>query len=731
MKRMKITAGVLVFISLAFFSTKPVFAATGQWYKGDLHAHSFYSDGDSSVPDVVGMAEALGFDFFALTDHDVNMNGTPTHWSDPAYTSEKLTLLYGVEWTTDKGHANVWAAAPFDYSELWEANGKQDLKSALRSAHAHGAIFSVNHPTAYLCCPWKYPVYDTIDAMEVWNSMYRIPNFNPWAVGEVWDHVLMSGQKLPCVGGSDTHELKGIQSFFFGLGNPTTWVFAKDASPQSILEAIKAGHTSLSYAAGGPRVMFSADRDNDGEFETQVGDNLAGSSPYATFQIEIADQGDSEYTGDMVIPLNAQAIVDLKTGAFWMNGSIRKMSLESELANLRILGVIKNGTLFKAWILTGESPVVTFTDIVGDLDYYRVMLYGKPQIDSPLEQLLYGRLLGMTSPIYVGFHSDEASGDMQVYFGNLHSHSGVSDGNGTQQEAFTWARDVAGYDFYVITDHAEYISPREWRETGDQADIFNEKGRFVAMRGFEWSHPLAGHINVYNTSSYTNIFLTPDLFRFYNWLDNHNGLAQFNHPGREPLTFQNFRFDESVFDNFFAMETGNKDAGNLNGEYLAYYPQALSKGWCLAPTSNQDNHTLSSNSHRTAVIATELSRGGLIDAMKNRRIYSTDDPNIQVVFKQGSSWMGSQVVAEGETIGFVVDVADDEYIEKIELIHGKGNVVAVKIPDIPTDKIQWRPEMPALQGAYYIKITSENWYDEPSVEPSQITVTAPIQVHKK
>src|ERR671914_636952 len=80
----------------------------GTWYKGDLHSHSTFSDGDSSVPAVVASASSKGLDFFALTDHDNDLNGQPLHWLDPAYVVRNMVLLYGVEWSTGRGHANIW-----------------------------------------------------------------------------------------------------------------------------------------------------------------------------------------------------------------------------------------------------------------------------------------------------------------------------------------------------------------------------------------------------------------------------------------------------------------------------------------------------------------------------------------------------------------------------------------------------------------------------------------------
>lgn len=142
-----------------------------QWYKGDLHNHSLHSDGDSSVTDVIAAAESRDLDYFVLTDHDGDMDGSPTHWYDPAYYSDSMILLYGVEWTTGDGHANIWNADPFDYSPFWEAHQNSDPESAVEAAHEIGALFSINHP---LRMQWEYPVPTEVDAIEVWNGAMTI-----------------------------------------------------------------------------------------------------------------------------------------------------------------------------------------------------------------------------------------------------------------------------------------------------------------------------------------------------------------------------------------------------------------------------------------------------------------------------------------------------------------------------------------------------------------------------
>ena len=46
--------------------------------KGNLHAHTTFSDGRLSVEDVVARYRDLGYDFLAITDHDEQIQ--PDYW---------------------------------------------------------------------------------------------------------------------------------------------------------------------------------------------------------------------------------------------------------------------------------------------------------------------------------------------------------------------------------------------------------------------------------------------------------------------------------------------------------------------------------------------------------------------------------------------------------------------------------------------------------------------------
>jgi hypothetical protein len=72
--------------------------------------------------------------------------------------------------------------------------------------------------------------------------------------------------------------------------------------------------------------------------------------------------------------------------------------------NLQFVSVIKDAQLFKAWLISGGTDSIEFSDTVssGEQAYYRVEVYGEPDVDG-LNQLIYGMRLAVSNPIYVGY----------------------------------------------------------------------------------------------------------------------------------------------------------------------------------------------------------------------------------------------------------------------------------------------------------------------------------------
>ena len=76
-----------------------------------------------------------------------------------------------------------------------------------------------------------------------------------------------------------------------------------------------------------------------------------------------------------------------------------------------------------------------------------------------------------------------------VYFGYLHSHTGISDGSGTPRQAYAMAQ-RAGLDFFGTSEHDYYpndMTETDWSSINAAADSYNRDGSFTALVGFEWT----------------------------------------------------------------------------------------------------------------------------------------------------------------------------------------------------------------------------------------------------
>ncbi len=338
----------------------------GVWLKGDLHLHSHHSEdaADNQLAEIIAEAESRGMDFFVATDHDNHVNGdvAGNTWADPDYRSDSMIMLYGAEWTTDIGHGNTFATAPYDHQRFFEVRNRDSALVGER-ARELGIHFSANHPTNGDA--WSYS-YDAVDSVEVWNALWLFPSPNTDNL-TIWDDLLKAGHRIAGRGGSDCHHQQGIEPLGLNVGTPTTWVFARERTAKAMLEALKAGRASISYAPSGPRVELRADLDGDKQMDLMMGDAATAAGQDVTFDVSLH--------GNSALSQNAKVRV-IKNGA--------------ELTSLRLA----NGRA-----QFSDAPSAT------ERSYYRVEVEGLtlPGAETPLGAVLYGRMLALSNPIYFNF----------------------------------------------------------------------------------------------------------------------------------------------------------------------------------------------------------------------------------------------------------------------------------------------------------------------------------------
>jgi len=299
--------------------------------------------------------------------------------------------------------------------------------------------------------------------------------------------------------------------------------------------------------------------------------------------------------------------------------------------------------------------------------------------------------------------SSAAAPAYRVYFGDLHDHTGFSDGKGTPEEA--WAQAAAGgADFMALTDHREGLTPAEWARTLGAADSATSP-TFVAIPAFEVK-PRIGHLNVYGTHELPPVGL--DGAALYDWIAAHGATAEWNHPTRNSDDFSGYAYWSATRAAAIALlEVVNGGSGLLYPDFESSYVRALDKGWRVMPAANGDIHDASwitSYSERTALLAPALTREALYEAMRARRGYATKLKGLVVDYTVGRALMGSVIAQTAGSLPVSVHVrgpggAGEAVISRLEIVANGGKVVASRSGDDAT--ADWTTTVPSVAGRYY------------------------------
>ncbi len=356
--------------------------------------------------------------------------------------------------------------------------------------------------------------------------------------------------------------------------------------------------------------------------------------------------------------------------------------------------------------------------------------------------------------------------ELQLYFGQMHSHTQYSDGAGSLKEALEYIENLpeeANVDFVAFTDHSNYFdtssapnpegalydmslaskaSRNTWNTYVSAMTEFNAgQNKVVAVPGFEmtWSSG-PGHMNTFNTAgivSRNNDTLNAKagnagIQAYYELLSRPEGegsISQFNHPGQMFGTFVDFAFWNPMIDaRVKLIEVANgSGAVGASGYYPSYeyYTMALDKGWHLAPTNNQDNHKGrwgNSNDARDVVLAEKLTLESIYEAIHNYRVYATEDKNLEIRYTVNGAALGTVFEERPDTLDIHVSVSDPDatdVIRRVEVIVNSGKTAYAWEGDALVDTENLKVTLPSSYDYYFIRVTQED---------GDIAVTAPVWV---
>lgn len=355
----------------------------------------------------------------------------------------------------------------------------------------------------------------------------------------------------------------------------------------------------------------------------------------------------------------------------------------------------------------------------------------------------------------------------QRYFGQLHSHTQYSDGAGSLDSALAYVKalpDNANVDFVAFTDHSNYFDSKNnpnveaalydtslvkdsdpshsWATYKNTVAAFNAAnvGKKVAIAGFEmtWSGG-PGHINTFNTpgivsrnnTTLNNKTKDAGLQAYYKLLSQTEGvdsISQFNHPGTTFGNFIDFGYWDAVVDTrMYMVEVGNGEGQIGAGGYYPSYEQyimALDKGWHVAPTNNQDNHKGkwgNANDARDVILTDDFTEDGIYAALRARRMYATEDKNLDLDYTVNGNMMGS-IIDVPEKLNFEISFNDPDRtdsIAKVELVVNSGKVAYTWDSAADLTKGSVSVELAPEYTYYFVRVTEGD---------GDLAVTAPVWV---
>lgn len=477
----------------------------------------------------------------------------------------------------------------------------------------------------------------------------------------------------------------------------------------------------------------------------------AGSTMTLTFAFKDVkgNEARASYTADI---LDEAVISNVKPAQGAQTGAEKRPEISAEISNAgenASVTMTVNGTEVKTTYADGK---VTYTPAADMADGKVTATVTVKRADEKETSKTWSFTIG------------EAT--FQRYFGQLHSHTQYSDGAGSLESALAYIKalpDSANVDFVAFTDHSNYFdksgaanpegalydmsqateySQETWKAYKDAVAAFNTEnaGSMVAIAGFEmtWSGG-PGHINTFNTpgivsrnnTTLNNKTKDAGLQAYYKLLSQTEGvdsISQFNHPGTTFGNFIDFGYWDAVVDTrMYMVEVGNGEGQIGAGGYYPSYEQyimALDKGWHVAPTNNQDNHKGrwgNANDARDVILTDDFSESGIYAALRARRMYATEDKNLELDYTVNGNMMGS-IIDVPEKLNFEISFNDPDRtdsIAKVELVVNSGKVAYTWDSAADLTKGSVSVELAPEYTYYFVRVTEAD---------GDLAVTAPVWV---
>lgn len=320
---------LILMVAVSCVESKPVAQkeSTKKWYKGNLHTHSYWSDGDEFPEVILDWYKSNDYQFMALSDHNTIAEGEKwiTIRNDTLYQNAFQAYLntYGPNWVThksDSGRTSVKLKTFEEYRHQVEEEGKflviksEEITDRYEDKHIHmnatniqnkitpmgGAsvaevmqnnldqvlkqreetgvpmIPHINHPNFY----YSISLEDMISLkgerfFEVYNGHPMVHNLGDSthiSTEKMWDQINISYLKnnKPLMYGlatDDSHHYHTEGSSWSNAGRGWVMVQADTLSAEALIHALESGDF---YSSTGIKLKTLANYDNKISIEIEA-----------------------------------------------------------------------------------------------------------------------------------------------------------------------------------------------------------------------------------------------------------------------------------------------------------------------------------------------------------------------------------------------------------------------------------------------------------------------------
>ncbi len=380
-----------------------------------------------------------------------------------------------------------------------------------------------------------------------------------------------------------------------------------------------------------------------------------------------------------------------------------------------------------------EPPGILLTGVVGasgiglaTKEYPNHDLLAVPfaEVDAPPTPRPHP-LKNPLDPILCGAsHFRVTGGDQEfsVYWGDLHRHSSVSRClNGIEQnpwDRYLFGRDACLFDFMALTDHSGHIDPLQWWQLGKLVRWFDTPS-FSTLVGYEWSTGRFGHQNVIFRDLSREIVSpkhaagrTPKLL--WETLEQGRALTIPHHSAHGRLAWE-WRDYPSPFVRLAEVFQAARGSYEFSGCFRQaesatafdhFIQDGLQQGGKFGLIAGTDH---GNGASYAAVLAPELSREAIFDALHARRTYACTTKGMLIDFRINDHWMGEELVVN-QAPSLDLRILGTEELLEVQVfrngkrVYGDGYLRRRARPTEPNLELKWWSKTKAASWSFRLEL---------------------------